>query len=215
MKIIRTLAYSLGIVLSYVAIAESSISENENWNFRVFLNDTPIGTHSFKVQQNKDISRVDIRARFDVKFLFLSVYQYSHSNSETWKSGCLQSLSSKTDDNGDKQFVELKNINNTYHINTHSGTEKQSDCLRSFSYWAPEQLDTPALINAQTGEITPVTFKLIGDTRYQDTVPALHYKLTGEKIDIDLWYDHNHNWIALHSQLDNGDLLRYERLETN
>jgi hypothetical protein len=40
-------------------------------------------------------------------------------------------------------------------------------------------------------------------------VPANHYKLTGEELDIELWYSRSGQWLALHSTTSKGRLVRY------
>ena len=44
----------------------------------------------------------------------------------------------------------------------------------------------------------------------QQKVEASRYRLTGDKLEIDLWYDSNNQWLALQSTTENGSQLRYQ-----
>ena len=44
-------------------------------------------------------------AQFNVKFLFINAYSYSHKSDETWQGDCLQTITSSTDDNGEQYNV--------------------------------------------------------------------------------------------------------------
>ena len=41
------------------------------------------------------------KAEFQVKFLFVTAYDYRHQATERWDANCLRTLGSVTDDNGD------------------------------------------------------------------------------------------------------------------
>ena len=41
-------------------------------------------------------------------------------------------------------------------------------------------------------------------------VNARHYRLRGDKLQIDLWYSADDHWLALESLTENGRVVRYE-----
>ncbi len=214
MKLASTLSLTI-LSFALALTAKASIAEDQQWKFRVYLNDTSIGTHTFNLAHRGDSQQIDIHADFDVRFLFLSVYQYTHNNRETWKDGCLTRLASVTNDNGDQYAVNIKRENDKYRIETNSQQTLITHCLRSFSYWSPGHLNTSQLVNAQNGEIKQIRFSFRGTGDYRNYPSAKQYHIAGDDIDISLWYSSDNDWIALYSQLDNGDLLRYERMENN
>ena len=75
----------------------------EDWVFDAVLNDKVIGQHTFIVEDKKSLSRAD----FHIKFLFMDIY-YQHRSEETWSNGCIQSISSSTNDDGDHFGVKGK-----------------------------------------------------------------------------------------------------------
>lgn len=206
-------ASSIILALLSTHARASFATAEQSWHFNVFLDDTPIGYHLFQLKQKDETQQIFIKAEFDVKFLFFSVYSYLHENAEIWTGGCLQELSSSTEDNGDNNFVKLQTYGNDYRIETSEGVNTSTGCLRSFAYWNPELLKTSQLVNAQTGEIIPVEFIYIGLENFSQNnqiIESNHYRLQGDEIEIDLWYTTNNQWLALHSKLENGRSLRYE-----
>lgn len=203
------------LVLSVATSAESKAVDNQqNWHFKVYLDDSPIGYHHFNLKHVDNIYQVSSKAEFDVKFLFLSVYHYLHENSETWQGQCLTGLISNTDDNGDNAFVKLHSDDDKQTIETHTGTETTDECLRSFAYWDPQLLNSQRLLNAQTGELIDVDFKHIANetiTINQQSINAARYRIKAEDIDINVWYSPDQEWLALQSITEGGYVLRYER----
>jgi hypothetical protein len=68
------------------------------------------------------------------------------------------------------------------------------------------------LLNAQTGEFETVKISALGDDNIivrGATVAAKHYRVTGPKNPIDLWYSQSDEWLALESTVAGGRRLRY------
>lgn len=202
-------------LLSVGITAESkAVDTQQDWHFKVYLDDSPIGYHHYNLKQYGDTSHLSIKAEFDIKLLFLSVYDYLHENHEVWNGQCLSSLTSNTDNNGDKVFVKLSSEENDQKIETPNGVVTTDECLRSFAYWNPELLKSQRLINAQTGEVVDIVFSRVGNetiTVNQQPIEAERYRIKGETIDIDVWYSPNKEWLALQSITEGGYVLRYER----
>ena len=195
----------------------SAVSETDrSWKFRVFLDDKEIGQHRFHVTPRSDGTHVAIEASFDVKFLFLNVYSYRHNNVEIWQGGCVQSIESKTDDNGESFHVLGNRRGDTFYLQTLDGENAVEGCIKTFAYWDIDALKSTALLNAQTGELTTVALNDLGpsviDVAGAET-PAQHYRLTAEEITIDLWYSvDNGQWLGLQSTTRQGAVLRYRKL---
>jgi hypothetical protein len=162
-----------------------ALAQSRTWDFRVYLDEKPVGHHRFTLSEKGAERELTISARFDVKFLGFSVYRYAHDATEHWKGDCLVRLTAQTDDNGERSVVE----------------RAPQGCTMSFAYWNPLILKRAELLNAQTGEIETVSVAALGDGRY---------RITGPKHPIDLWYSSDGQWLALESPLASGRRLRYQ-----
>ena len=84
----------------------SDVGQSEDqWRFRVLLDGKTIGFHYYDVAQVGQRRVVETRAEFDVKIFFINAYRYRHSLRSTWDGGCLESLESNTDANGEAVSV--------------------------------------------------------------------------------------------------------------
>lgn len=188
-------------------------TENQSWKFKVYLDEQEIGEHIFYVSKENNTKHVKIAADFNVNILFINAYNYLHTNHEIWSGQCLRSINSSTNDNGKHFFVQGSYHNEQLTIKTSSGQIKRKDCVKTFAYWDSEFLSTEQLLNSQTGEITPITVKNLGEDKIivrDKPTPSTRYQLITDKFTIDLWYSKNNEWLALNSTTKSGTVLRYK-----
>ncbi len=186
------------VVLLFVALAAHA--ETRAWHFRVYLDDREIGQHRFTLNERGGERELRSEARFEVKLLAFTVYRYEHEATERWRDGCLRSLVSRTDDNGEREAVDWR--------------ARGEDCAMSFAYWNPRILQAERLLNTQTGKIVAVNVTAKGE----DTIAvrgramrAKRYRLDGAQLQIDLWLAGD-QWVGLESAVEGGRRLRYELL---
>ena len=192
-----------------IAIGQSP----QQWRFKVFLDEQMIGYHKVMLNPDKTRATVQIEANFDVKFLFFTAYRYRHKNQEIWQNNCLETIESRTNDNGDIFYVNGLREQQGLTLYTHEGTQTLPGCVRTFAYWDPRLLQANRLLNAQTGEYLDVDIRLLGVEPLviaDQTITARRYRLLAENIEIDLWYSENMHWLALQTTTDSGRQLRYQ-----
>lgn len=211
-KIFLVVFSSLSISNTSFATAADSDDLKQSWNFKVLLDDKPIGYHQVRIDRDANRKAVHTKAEFDVRFMFIPVYSYVHDTRETWENGCLVNITSTTDDNGDDFFINSKPLNQHLELETQDGISTFDGCVRTFAYWDIEMLRSTHLLNTQTGEYQAVTITDMGsDTvNLEDgEVEARRFKLICEDMNIDLWYTNDMHWLALESTTASGAVLRY------
>ena len=200
-------------VLLYGALAGMpAAAQSRVWNFQVALDDTPIGYHRFTLREQGAGRELKAEARFSVKVLFFTAYQYAHEATERWRGNCLDSVSARTDDNGERLAVDTERAGERLAVTTAKGTATVDGCVMSFAYWNPEILRQSRLLNSQTGEYEAVKITALGDASIMvrgTPTAATHYRITGPKNPIDLWYSAAQEWLALESTVAGGRRLRY------
>ena len=192
-----------------------SPTQDDQWNFTVYLDDTEIGYHRFARSAHDDLTTITSNASFEVRFLFFTAYRYEHSNMEVWNDGCLASINAVTNDNGSEYIVNGSSSADSFIVNEQEYGD--TDCVRTFAYWDPSFLQADALLNSQTGEIIRVSSEYIGDDSIMigdSSVDARRYRLSGnpeqgEPIRIDLWYSLDDRWLGLQSYTEGGRIIRY------
>ncbi|MGZ8382420.1 MAG: DUF6134 family protein [Nitrospira sp.] len=185
---------------------------SQTYDFKVFLGKDEIGRQRFDVSSEGERTQVRVDAQFKVTFLYITVYTYRHTNVETWEGACLREIRAETDDNGDSFFVNGILRNGRLQVETQAGDWSGEGCMKTFAYWNSEWITGERLLNSQTGELQPVSIRVVGE----ETIPVLgvptrttHRRIVTDKFAVDLWYTLNGRWVALQSTTKKGDTLRY------
>ena len=184
--------------------------------FDVFLDDRAVGQQRYEMLRTAAGTRIEIRAAFEVKFLLLTAFAYDHHAVELWRDGCLQTIDTKTDSNGERFEVSGRTRGASFVVETKDGERTLDSCVASFAYWDKHVLlQRRHLLNAQTGEYLPVRIESAGRDRIalgDREVDVERYVITGEGVDITVAYAaEGSDWLALEGRLEGGRILRYRR----
>lgn len=203
----------------------------KEWAFDVYLDKNKIGQHSFKLSDSGDLLS---EADFKIKIVFITAYTYHHVSKEQWKAteqskdSCLTKLEADTIENKVVSKVNGQVNNGKFELKAKVGKDEKvqslPECVMTFAYWNPKILTQTKLLNPQNGDYLKANFKLIGDEKIEvngEQKSAKHYHLfansaeanadTKPKLNIDLWYDNNNDWLALKSITPEGYTISYKR----
>lgn len=180
--------------------------------FRALRNGEPLGTHTLAFTQDGERLIVDIEITFAVKFAFITLYSYHHTNRETWQGGRLVAIETRTDDDGDLFRVSGRAAGDVFEVDGSSGRLTLPGDIVPSSYWNEalatrgEWLDTQAgklarsAVKEQPEEVVDVAGR---------RVPANRYALSGD-ITCDLWF-HQSEWVKLLFVGEDGSIIDYVR----
>ena len=212
--------------LLFVFCISSAISQPipDNILFNVYRNDSKIGYHKLTFSQDQDFIKSKINIEFEVNFLGLTLYEYSHQNIEFWKNNSLQKLATNTDKNGDLLNCNFEKKDDNYQIDGSSRKKLVKNSLIPTSYWNKIIVDNKFLkaLNTQDCSDLDFTISYIGQGFiYNNSLLADHFKLigkesSGEDVDIDLWYDEKNRWVKMIFVKD-GSKIEYilDRYDSN
>jgi len=189
------------------APAPSPVVTSRVYAFHAFLDDKPIGEHTFTVAADGPSIKVTSEADFAVKVLGIRAYHYHHHADEQWSEGCLAALAATTDDDGKPASVHMKRDGDTDTIKTAAGDTSESGCLMTYAYWNPALKTQTRLLNPQTGKVERVHVEAAGSgtiTVGGKPVNAMRYRISSPDSPIDVWYSDNGQWIGLDSMVSNG-----------
>jgi hypothetical protein len=207
-------AIVLGLSLgATAAMASGTGTDSSSWHFKVLLDSRRIGEHDFVLTHKDDEIVIDDVAHFKVTVALIPVYAYDHQNHEEWRNGCLATISSHTNDNGKKVFVQGAMKGDAFEIESSRDTRRLTGCVHTFAYWDKQSLTAARLLNAQTGEYPEVTLTQVGIQRVSvagQSIAVTRYALRAAHLSIDVWYSDSGQWVALESRLESGRTLRYE-----
>ena len=113
-----------------------------------------------------------------------------HTAEKSWTNGCLESIETRTTENGDHMFVLSESTIGGLTVTNNQAETSILGCIRSFTYWDPQRLNSTRLLNTQTGEHVPAKFSDLGEVVYKNvgkSLAARQHILEAEDAEINLW----------------------------
>ncbi len=204
--------YLLAIGLWLLAVSGVSANSLEpiekNYNFTIFIDQREVGQHQFSVAREGETIRVASTMALNFTVLLVKKVSYQHRANEIWQNGCITQLISETTRQGKTSAVDARGsaIGSGLLVVRGDETEDLSGCVRGFAYWDPALLEGEFLLNADSGKYVPVE---INTTVAEDSSKSIVIK--GPKLQIELQYSAEGEWLSLESELKIGGTLRYQR----
>ena len=166
--------------------------------FDILMADDVIGSHQVEFDGFGDELLVETRIEIKVKFLFLTLFEYSHRSAETWKAGRLEAFASNTNDDGRLDSVIGQARDNGFEVQGRKGTTLAPADIMVGSFWNPEILSRDLLIDPQKGTLKEqvihgrerTTLTVGGEPR-----PVTRYRLSSI-LDGEVYYDDRGQWVG-------------------
>ena len=196
-----------------------TLSYAQEWAFDVYLDKSKMGQHTFTLTEKDGVKELVSKAKFNVKVLFVNAYSYDHTAKETWNKECLTNIESKTTENKVNTTLNGK-LDGTKFVVDVTGQAKQNlpECVSTFAYWNPDVVKQAALLNPQNGVYQKTRFDNLGNDNIMvkgKPTDTTHYRLLSApgskiKLEIDLWYANNKDWVALKTVTPEGYNVYYK-----
>ncbi|MEO1720919.1 MAG: DUF6134 family protein [Pseudomonadota bacterium] len=196
-------AAATGLAASMPGAALASASSARRV-FSVLRDGDQIGVHSLTAQRDGDRFEMKIEIDIRVRLLGITAYRYVHENNEVWVGGALSEQSTRTDDDGEDAFVNLRRSGDVLEIDGSgfSGTAPV-DAVPT-SYYARPFIERRPWISSQSGKLLEIG---IAEAR-----PRV-FAVTGD-LETNLGYDANGEWMECRFDAG-GQPGAYEVLEND
>jgi hypothetical protein len=200
--------------VSRPALAALPVPPSGKIGFRILRKGDVVGTHQLTFTTNGDALAVAVEIDFVVKLGPIPVFRYSHRATESWQGGQFVALESKTNHDGDPQFVHARREAAGVVVEG-SKTQRYTAPPEALptTYWNKAML-AAHVINSEDGRLFAVKPAALAEESVPlasgATIRARHYTLSGE-LDLDLWYDAADQWAHLVFSSQNNTFV-YEKL---
>jgi hypothetical protein len=187
-----------GATRSRAAGAALRRTSSQPLRFDILMEDDVIGSHQVEFDGFGDELLVETRIEIEVKFLFLTLFEYSHRSAETWKADRLEAFASNTNDNGRLDSVIGQARDNGFEVQGRKGTTLAPADVMVGSFWNPDILSHDLLIDPQKGTLEEQviydherTTLIIGG----EPCPVTRYRLSSI-LDGEVYYDDRGRWVG-------------------
>lgn len=175
-----------------VAKLPSALSDGDVCRFAIFREGDRVGSHVIKARTEGDLTTIHTEIEIRVTFAFLTLYDYSHRATETWRDGKLLRLRAVTDNDGTPEFVDLDAGDDGFSGTSTAGALKLPPSVGFTSYWNPDYLGQSRWLDTQDGSILSMSVEALGaesvDLRGA-RVPAERYRATAaDGALVEFWY---------------------------
>jgi len=185
-----------GATENRAAVAALRRTSSQPLRFDILMGDDVIGTHQVEFDGFGDDLLVETRIEIEVKFLFLTLFEYSHRSAETWKADRLEAFASNTNDNGRLDSVIGQARDDGFEVRGRKGTILAPADIMVGSFWNPEVISHDLLIDPQKGTLKEqvildrerTTLSIGGKPR-----PVTRYRLSSV-LDGEVYYDDRGQW---------------------
>lgn len=167
--------------------------------FTVTRNDKPIGRQVFNFESENGLQIVRVRTRIVYELLGVVLYRFDHDSTEIWRRGRMISLSSRTNDDGEKLELEARAEGPDLLVRLNGKDERLKSTNFPASLWNPLTVDAKSLVDTVNGEHLDVEGKR-----------SDHFTLSGE-LARDLWYDDFNLLKEVKFTARDGSEIRYVR----
>jgi hypothetical protein len=168
------------------------LSAGDDLRFAIFRNGDRVGTHRIVAGRADDVTEVRTEIDIKVTFAFLTLYDYSHRATETWRDGKLLRLRSNTVNDGKDEFVELEAAGSGFEGRSTEGALDLPAATGFTSYWNPAYLDAGQWLDTQDGELLAMTIEKLGVDEAElrgGRVAADRYRAASQDgAVVELWY---------------------------
>ncbi len=187
-----------GIVLPGIAAA-APVPPSNSLSFSVWRKGSQIGEHRVSFRRQDDSLVVDVDIDLEVKLGFITVFRYTHRNTEVWRDNRLLALDSETYDDGNEFSLTVRQGGGGLVVDGLAGRfDVPADTLSS-SYWNPETVYRSRILDTQRGYLMDVNTEWLGQETIEAAAGAIaanRYRISGD-LTMDIWYSDAGQWVKL------------------
>ncbi|MEX0643699.1 MAG: DUF6134 family protein [Parvularculaceae bacterium] len=199
-----------GAICALAASLSSAAAADIDAAFDIIRKGERVGYHVVQARETADGLVVETRVELKVKFGPLPLYRYRHVAVEHWRDGELQWISSKTNDNGERAYLEARRENGVLIVDGAAYQGPAPMDTMPASYWNRSVVSATTVLNTQDGELIAVETSRLGATAAPFGGEGEQFRVVGT-VALDVWYD-GENWIGFDCLVD-GEELTYRRVE--
>ncbi|MGE5506696.1 MAG: DUF6134 family protein [Actinomycetota bacterium] len=200
-----------GLALAVLPAAAFAVETPGDLSFTVLRNGEPVGTHVVRFRPEANGLDVAIDTNVVVKIAMIPVYRFEHHGHETWRADHLETLESKTNDDGTHHTLAAHAAPGGLEVVGDGSTSRLPAGVVPASLWNRATVAQASLMNTLDGhgmtvkitDLGPETVAVHGVAR-----PAHHYAMAGD-LARELWYDDAGTLVQVRFKAKDDSDIRY------
>lgn len=180
-------------------------------DFDVYRQGKKVGYHEVRFDRTGEDLVVSSRFHLEIRFFFLSAYQYRYEAESRWREGQLLRLEAAVNDNGARLSLAAERSGDRITVRNADGTFTAKAPIHPTNHWNAAVLPERRVLNTLTGRINYVGIERRGREKVATEggdVSATRYAYTGD-LEADVWYDDFGRWVKLRFAARDGSIIEY------
>ena len=181
------------------AVLSAPIPPSDRLAFSVWRKGSRIGDHRLAFRRDGDRLTVEVAIDLEITLGFVTLFRYTHRNTEVWSGNRLLALDSETYDDGNDYRLSVREAPGGLQVDGWAGRFLAPADTLSSSYWNPETVYRSTILDTQRGYLMDVDTEWLG----RETVAAAagpvaadRYRISGD-LSMDIWYSDAGQWVKL------------------
>jgi Family of unknown function (DUF6134) len=201
-------------VVVLVLFGTGAQASTETTRFAITRNGEQIGMHLIEVNRSGQEISVAVVTDLTVKVLFVTAYRLQLTASERWVNGSLVALNSRSDNNGTRHFVSVSAKGSSLEVKVDGKATLIDANIMPASFWNPELLGRPIMLDAQDGQVMPVSVRDGGEEELtiNGRIVKAHRYTINSRYSQDVWYDDQARLVQAKLIASDGSVIMYRPL---
>ena len=161
-----------------------------------------IGSHKVSFSRSGEDLMVEVEARVNVKFLFITIYRLEAERMEIWRDGRLISFKSETHDDGTDYAVSARANSDKLEIEGSAGGATAPGNVFPTHPWSIGTTERSLLMDTKTGKLLEIRVAEAGEETIEargQAVQARKFVISGD-LERELWYGPDDTWLRMRFQ---------------
>ena len=205
----------VAVIAPLVLFLSGTHALSETRRFEITRNGEPIGTHVIEVNRSGNEFFVSVVTDLTVKVLFVTAYRLQIAANERWANGRLLALNSTSNNNGTRHVVSAAARGSKLEVTVDGKDSIFVDPnVMPNSFWNAEFLRRPIMLDAQDGQVMPVSVRDVGEedlTINASVIRVRRYTVTS-RYSQDVWYDDQARLVQAQLVARDGSVIMYRKL---
>jgi Family of unknown function (DUF6134) len=214
-RLVAFIRLGIAVVVSLILFLSGAQALPETRRFEITRNGEPIGTHVIEVNRSGNEFLVSVVTDLTVKVLFVTAYRLQIAASERWANGRLIALNSTSNNNGTRHVVSAVARGPRLEVTVDGKDSIFVDPnVMPNSFWNAEFLRRPIMLDAQDGQVIPVSVRDVGEedlTINASVIRTRRYTVIS-RYSQDVWYDDQARLVKAQLVARDGSVIMYRLL---
>lgn len=210
--LLSSLRLVFAILVAFAATSAQADANVTTMNFAVTRNGEQIGSSTVRLRRDGERTTAEIATSIEVKIAYITVYRYSHRQTEHWVGDRLAALNAVTDDNGNVHKVNVTRSGDRLAVDANGKRSEIDPAVTTANLWNPSVIRITRALNTKDGSVIPISVVDRGREQLvlRGRPTTAHRYTVNTTVPQEVWYDEQLRLLQVELRGSDGSTIRYQ-----